>query len=184
MNKKEGRVNWPVTIGIIMILAVLIFVACIFLQGETKTTGNWPKPYRSESLTCNIEGAEYPFFKYDNSKKKTTKINVEFENDNLNIISLVYLVYYDDSDQIIKSEAENHAAMNLKIQAEGLGSDALGANYARLKDSFKMSLYATKKDLNINTVKYFELDWIESGIYDLATTKAIYEEKGFVCIAN
>lgn len=184
MAGKKSKTNWPATIGITLILTAIVFFVCLFLQSETKTTGNWPEPEISESLTCEVEGRLYPFFNYDNSEKKITKINAIFKNDNINTVSLVHKLYYDNDEQIIKSEAENHAAMNLKTQAEGLGPDALGANYSRLSDSLKMSLYVRNDDINSNTVKYFELDWVDDGAYNLMTTKAIYEKKGFVCVVN
>lgn len=185
-KKKKSKTNWPATIGITLVLMVAAIAVCVTLsmQGKTKVTDNTAGPETSEALTCEVEGVVYPFFKYDESEKKTTKINAIFQDGVMSTISLIYSLYYNNSEQIVKSEAENHAALNLKMQNEGLGPDAFDANYAKLKDRLKLSLYAEAKKLNINTVKYFELDWVESGKYNMATVQANYEDRGFKCVAK
>ncbi len=185
-RKKKSKTNWPATIGTTLILTAIVLFLCFFLQGETKITDNGGTTTVTKSLSCEIEGVQYPFFDYDNSTKKTTKINATFDNDELNTISLVHELYYNSSDEVTRSEAENHAALNLKTQDEGLGPDYPGANYAKLSNPnrLKLSLYIQGKKLNYGTVKYFELDWVESGTYNLSTVEKIYTEKGFKCEAK
>ncbi|MBR3248740.1 hypothetical protein IKF89_01785 [Candidatus Saccharibacteria bacterium] len=180
--KKKSKTNWYLTIGISLLLTAVVLAICFFMQGETKTSGDWPELETSESLSCEVEGLAYPLFKYDNSDRKTTKVSMVLNNGKLRTISLVYQLYYSDSSKIERSEAENHAAMNLRMQDEGLGPDALGMNFARLADSMKMSLYADASALNGGTVKYFELDNVSK--YDLGTLRTAYEQKGFGCVAK
>ncbi len=180
-GRKEGKTNWPATIGTSLLLTAIVLILCFFLQGETKVTDDGGTVESSKSLACEVEGAQYPFFDYDNSTKKTTKINAVFNGDKLDTISLIHELYYNSSDEIVRSEAENHATLNLKTQGEGLGPDAFGANYAKLADRLKFSMYAKAEKLKYETVKYFELDWVESGTYNLPTMEKIYTEKGFDC---
>lgn len=180
-GRKEGKTNWPATIGTSLLLTAIVLILCFFLQGETKVTDDGGMVESSKSLACEVEGAQYPFFDYDNSTKKTTKINAVFNGDKLDTISLIHELYYNSSDEIVRSEAENHATLNLKTQGEGLGPDAFGANYAKLADRLKFSMYAKAEKLKYETVKYFELDWVESGTYNLPTMEKIYTEKGFDC---
>ena len=180
--KKKSKTNWFLTIGISLILTAVVLAICFFLQGETKVTGNWPEPETTESLTCGVEGLAYPLFKYDNSDKKTTKVTVIFSDDRLKTISLVQQQYYNSSSEIERSEAENHAAMNLRMQDEGLGADALEMHFARLADNLKMSLYADAAKINGSTAKYFELEGVSK--YNKATIQAAYEQKGFGCVAK
>ncbi len=183
-RRKAGKTNWLATAGISLILIAAALLVCFFLNGKTTVTGGWPEPETSESLSCEAEGRAYPFFRYDNSTKKTTKITAVFKNDVLKTISLVHELYYNSSAEITQSEAENHAALNLRMQDERLGADALGANYAKLEDRMKMSLFADADKLNSGTVKYFELDWTESGEYNLATARKNYEAKGYKCATS
>lgn len=180
-KNRRGKTNWPATIGTTLLLTAIVLIICFFLQGETKVTNNDVAVEASKSLACEVEGVQYPFFDYDNSTKKTTKINAIFNGDKLDTISLIQELYYNSSDEIVRSEAENHAALNLKTQGEGLGPDAFGANYAKLSDRLKFSMYAKAEQLKYETVKYFELDWVESGTYNLPTMEKIYTEKGFDC---
>ena len=180
--RKKNKSSWFLIIGIGLLLVAVILAIYFFLRGETKVTGGWPEPETSESLSCEIEGLAYPLFKYDNSNKETTKVDVIFDDDKLKTISLVQQQYYDNSGEIERSEAENHAAMNLRMQDEGLGPDALEMNFARLTDSLKMSLYADAEKINGSTVKYFELDGV--GKYDRNTIQMAYEQKGFDCVVK
>ncbi len=180
-KRKKSKTNWPATIGTSLLLTAIVLILCFFLQGETKVTDSGTTVEASKSLTCEAEGMQYPFFEYDNSTKKTTKINATFSGNKLDTISLIQGLYYNNSDEIARSEAENHSALNLKTQGEGLGPDAFGANYAKLSDRLKFSMYAKAEKLEYETVKYFELDWVESGTYNLPTMEKIYTEKGFNC---
>ncbi len=180
-KRKKSKTNWPATIGTSLLLTAIVLIICFFLQGETKVTNNDVAVEASKSLACEAEGVQYPFFKYDNATKKTTKVNAIFNGDKLDTISLIQELYYNSSDEIVASEAENHAVLNLKTQGEGLGPDAFGANYAKLSDRLKFSMYAKAEQLKYETVKYFELDWVESGTYNLPTMEKIYTEKGFNC---
>lgn len=180
-KRKKSKTNWPATIGTSLLLTAIVLILCFFLQGETEVTDNGSTAEASKSLACEVEGVQYPFFKYDNATKKTTKVNAIFNGGKLDTISLIQELYYNSSDEIVTSEAENHAVLNLKTQGEGLGPDAFGANYAKLSDRLKFSMYAKAEQLKYETVKYFELDWVESGTYNLPTMEKIYTEKGFDC---
>lgn len=180
--EKKSKTSWFLIIGISLVLVAIVLMIYFFLQGETKVTGGWPEPEKSESLSCEVEGLTYPLFKYDNSSKKTTKVTAIFNDDRLEKMSLVHQQYYNNSSEIEQSEAENHAAMNLRMQDEGLGPDALGMHFARLSDSLKMSLYADASEINGSTVKYFELEGVSK--YDEDTIRTAYEQKGFGCVVK
>jgi len=182
-SKKSGT-NWPLVMVISFFLTVTVSIICLLLQGETKVTRDWPEPKTSISLVCETEGRLYPFFVYDNSTKKTTKINIIFKDNVIYAASLIHELYYNTSEEIEKSEAENHAAFNLKTQGEGLGPDIFEANYAKLSNRLKMSLYAKADIINFETVKYLELDWGESENYNLETVRKIYESKDYHCTVS
>lgn len=182
MAKKNGKTNWYLTIGICLFLVAIALIVCFFMRGETKTNGGFPEPEVSESLSCEIEGLVYPLSGYDNSERKTTKVSMVFDDDKLKTISLIYQLYYNNNEEIAKSETENHAAMNLRMQSEGLGPDALGMNFAKLSNNLKMSLYAKVSELDSGSAKYFELENVNK--YDLDVLKKFYEQKGFGCIAK
>lgn len=179
---KKRTINWLMLVGLALIIIAIIFFISFLMHGEVKIDGQYPEPKKSESITCEANGLSYPFFKYDNSNEKNITIRVAFNNDELDSISLVYMLYYSDDAKIVISEAENHGAMNLKFQSEGLGPDALEAKYARLSDGMKMSLYANSKNINDISSKYFYLENIER--YDLSSIQTLYQGLGFNCKLN
>ena len=89
------------------------------------------------------------------------------------------MLYYDDLDLIKQSEGENHAAMNLNFSEDGLGADALEANYAKLSDGIKISFYGTYEKNGEIGMKYFLLDKIKERSYE--NVKQTYEQLGMNC---
>lgn len=172
-----------IALCVIFVIAILAVVIWRLMQGTETTTGDWAATESNDSLTCEVNNMEYPFFEYDNATKKNTKVNVIFDNaDKLSTISLKQTMYYDSASEINASEAFNHAAMNISFQNNGLGADAFNATYTLLEDSMRMSLYANASKINGVSVKYFLLDQ-EGGTtnYNLTTVQKIYEDKGFKC---
>lgn len=171
--------KWFMVVGIALIAIAIITFLAFLMHGEVKVDGAYSGLKETQSMTCNVDGMRYPFFRYDNSIDKKTFINIIFNDDALESISLVYTLNYSNNEDIRASEAENHGAMNLRFQAEGLGPDALGAKYACLSSEMKMSLYATKSEVNAKTDKYFYLNDIDG--YTLSSIQKAYERLGFDC---
>ena len=178
-RRKENREWVYVLIGIICIIITVVAIILFLLQGNTKTVSRGEVEI-SESVTCEGKGIVYPIFKYDGSKEKSIKINVLFDGEKLEKISLVYQLKYDDSKQIEQSSAENHAAMNKSFEADSLGADALGVRYSNLSDAMQMTLYAEAKALNGVTAKYFLLDGLNSYTKENITKK--YNNQGLDCV--
>ena len=157
-KKRNNTKNTIVWIGVCLILLAVALFFGFFLQGDTRIDNLTDEHIFSDSLSCGSEDVNYPYFIYDNSRKKEIKINVVFANDRLDTISLVYKLYYNSADDIKASETTNHAEMNKSFASHGLGADAFGANYSILSDAMQMALYAEGRQLNSILAKYFFLD--------------------------
>ena len=166
-----------IVVGCVVVAVVLIIL--FLLQGNIKTTSN-SEVEVSESVACEGEGIFYPFFRYDNSKNKSIKINVVFNGDKFETINLIYKLDYDDAEQIEQSNAENHAAMNKSFADDSLGVDSFGAHYSNLDDGAQMTLYAKAKELNGVTAKYFLLDGVTNYTRETLTKK--YNSQGLDCV--
>lgn len=174
---------WLVSVGLVLLIIIAISALILFFtKGNVVVTGEYQATESVRSIACEARGLGYPFFKYDNSIDKTITVKATFNNDSLNTIALVYMLYYTDEATVKTSEAENHAAMNLRFQSEALGADALGAKYARLTDGMKFSLYADKSEMNGRTIKYFLLDNISD--YGIKTLIDKYQMLGLNCEVN
>lgn len=177
-----GKKNWPVFIGIILIVIAGLLLFWLFASGKTTTSGNWPDPVTSESLSCEVSGLQYPFFTFDKSSKKTTKINIVLAGSKLHSLALIHELYYNDVDDIVGSEAINHAALNLSFAGSGLPSEALGANFSRLDNEVKLSLFIKADEINEKNSKYFLLDEITLSANNVIDKiKQRYEDEGFIC---
>lgn len=186
MIKQDFRkINWALWAGMLLVIIAVVLLGWFFLKGETKVSGNWPEPETAQSVVCEAEGVLYPFFKYDNSDRKTMTVKAIFKNDALYSIALTNMLYYSDIAKIDLSESENHAAVNLKSQAEGLGADVMDSKYSKLDNGMKMSMYALAKDVTSEAAKYLMLDVApENGQYSLSLIKEIFTKKGFNCVEN
>lgn len=173
--------NWAVPIGIILILVAIVLITIFLLRGETTVINNETETERRITVSCEIAGLEYPFFRYDNSIKKTTKVAFLFSNEKFKTISLSQAMYYDDGDLVKNSEAQNHAAMGISFGENGLDANALSSAYSMQADKMVMTLYATENDFNINTSKYF----LAQGYSSKSTVDGLkknYAAQGFTCI--
>ena len=183
---KKAGINWPMLVGFGLVLIAVVIVIYILTQGETKIISGKDSE-KTRSITCVSNEMSYQFFRYDNSNSKEMVIRGVFGSEELSSISLDYMLYYSDAADITKSEAENHAAMNLKFQDESLGPDALDAKYTELADGMKMSLYAKRSEINNLTSKYFYLPYMITGededynIYSLSYVEDLYQKMGFNC---
>lgn len=153
------------------------------MNGETKTSGQNPDSIRGQSLHCESPTMPYPFYSYDESKSKNLKIVTNFYDDVINSIYLVYTLYYDSPQQIIASEANNHADMNISFGKNGLEPDAYNAHYSTIENALKMSLYAKESNINQIAAKYFMID-LQGQTFlptNLNEYEENYEKQGFVC---
>ncbi|MBQ7202184.1 hypothetical protein IJS18_02240 [Candidatus Saccharibacteria bacterium] len=176
-------------LGVVVGVVVIVIIVLILMRGTTTTSGGYPNPESTKSLSCNSDTFVYPFFKYDNSTKKNTTITATFENEKMNRISLTYTLFYPTKEEVVKSEAENHAAMNISFSNAGLGPDSFGANYKELvSDPSALALAMTMTTLadNIRDVgaKYFMLEDIENKDYTLNDVRSTYRSAGFRCEVN
>lgn len=184
-NKTKKRIGSEVfvAIGMFLVIVAVVLLLAFFLRGQTTVSGENPDVKSTISLNCVSDDYKYDFFPYDNSDNKNLKIDIIFENEKVSSASLVYMLYYQNVESITESDAENHASMNINFSKDGLEADALNANFSKLSDGLKMSLYANIEDINDVTSKYFLLDYFDKG-YTIKNIQRIYESKGLICKSN
>ena len=134
---------------------------------------------KNKSLTCKSDSLAYPFFEHDESTSKMLKIVAPMNGERLHAISLQYMLYYDNNELIERSESDNHAAMNLDFANNGLQSDALSANYAKLSDGLRFSLYQTMEQMQEMEKQYFLLE--KNEVYDIDKLNQTYSALGMNC---
>ena len=166
--------------GLCLVLVAIVLVILLFLNGNTTIENADSDVTSTTALSCDSSKVVYPFFSYDNSKKKELKINVLFVNNKIDSISLIYNLYYGTQEEIAKSETLNHAEMNQSFVAKSLGPDAFGANYSKLNDSMQMTLNAEGRELNELSGKFFLLEKAGSS-YDKDSLSKLYNSKGLNC---
>ncbi|MBQ2695118.1 hypothetical protein IJG04_00555, partial [Candidatus Saccharibacteria bacterium] len=164
-NKKRDKNTWLIVVSILLVCIAVVCLILFLTQGQTTVTGGYDGLEAQEHLVCESKTTTYPLFSYDNSTSKSMKITATFRDDDLNSISLTYKLNYDDAEEIKKSEATNHGALNTTSQDEGLGPDAYEATYSKLKDGLQLSLYATGSEIDSRALKYFMLDSLTSTSY-------------------
>lgn len=184
-NKTKKRIGSEVFVaaGMFLVIVAVVLLLAFFLRGQTTVSGENPDVKSTISLNCVSNDYKYDFFPYDNSDNKNLKIDIIFENEKASSASLVYMLYYQNAENITESDAENHASMNINFSKDGLEADALNANFSKLSDGLKMSLYANIEDINDVTSKYFLLDYFDRG-YTIKNIQRIYESKGLICKSN
>lgn len=168
-------------VGSICLIGAAVFFVLTFLNHESRTTsGGYPEPEKSSFITCTSTGLDYPYYRYDNSLRKETEVNMIFRDEIIDSISLTHILFYNNEQESIGSEAQNHASMGIHFAKDGLGADPFSAHYSIESDRMTMSLYAKATDLSQSASKYFLLNHSENKLQK-TEYKKIYESQGFKC---
>jgi hypothetical protein len=179
---KKDKIYRKIGIVIIGTSICLGIIAVIFLMNGKAETSTAPiANVKTTALRCESDNYSYPFFKYDNSNRKELALNLVFNENAVQTISLNYQLYYNNENSVTASEASNHAAMNISFEANGLGADTFNATYSKFKDRLKFSLYTQKIDYK--SEKYFLIENTDdTGHPDsLESYKNYYSGMGFNC---
>ena len=166
---------------IFTILAIGLFL-WFFANGETTTTGNFPKPETSKSLTCESNTIQSSILNTNNTTRTTSKVTAAFTGNKLDSISITYSLYYSSQDQIEASETTNHANFNLRTQNEGLGPNIFNLHFVKTTDHLEINMYANSKDITEKTSSYLLLD--NATALDRSTIEQNYTNKDFKCIVK
>lgn len=175
---------WLVSSGVFLCVLAIISLFVFLMRGNTTISGNYPENVKDNSIICNSDNFDYPFFRYDNSLEKNAKISILFNDDSFKSISLVYTLFYNNEIGAKTSETQNHAAMNINFGESGLGGDSFSAHYNINGNKMTMNIYATSSDLQaMHGNKYFLIDNLplESSIEQY---KKHLEKQGFACEIN
>lgn len=166
--------------GVICIIAAVVLIAIFMLRGET-TSIDSGSIETAQSLACKGDNLIYPYSEGIDAEKRSLKINVILNNDELSSVSLIYKIYPKDASAIQQNTTNLHIAVNKSFGESGLGTDALGATYSSLADSVQMTFYAEARSINGVTAKYFLLE-NTSGNYVKDAIMQAYSNKGLSCI--
>ena len=180
------RSKLPVIITIVGILSVIIITVIVLATmsaGRTTTGGTYPAPVSTDSLSCSSTTFKYPFFT-DFSDKISTKVNLALGDNQINSISIITTMTYNTPEDAENSRNVNIAALNNSFSTSGIAVDLLSPAYSRKDSIFNSTLYASSKNLDQKTLKYFLLDGTTSSDYNLKSLSSIYGKKGFDCVAN
>lgn len=175
-NKKMNK-NWLLLVGVILVIGIVVLLLWFLMRGEIKTAGDWPEDETTESLSCVVEKLTYKFFK-SNNIIDNIRINVVFNNNKINSISLVTKTTYPDNDTTRAISDGHEGDMNLSFYDNGMDSYSLGATYSVDNNFAQISLYATSSELNDVSIQYFMLDTLPKNIDEY---KKAYANQGFTC---
>ena len=185
-NHKKGNNRWIfVLAGSLLLVVAVVLILMFLMQGSSSSTDNGGTSETVESLSCEGEKADYPYFKHaDGVDKKSTKVNATFNNDKLNTISFTYKISYNDKnkshDELERVRTENYFDVTKEFEDSGLTVEALGIRFSTLDDGVQMSLYTDSKGLSNLSSKFFLLD-SANGSYKISNLKKLYENMGMKC---
>lgn len=170
-------------IGIFLIIVSVILIIIFLLKGQTTVVGQNGSIINSESLVCESENQNYQFLSYDHAIRKTAKISALFNNNELSSISLLYTLYYSDSELIEASRTINSSQLNVFYSKDGLPANSFSKSVSSNNAVVTISLYADKTNFNNETSKYFMADKLDEKSNPEDFEK-LYIEKGFTCRDN
>ena len=179
--KKHGKIGWMKVAGVALMLVSIVLVFCFLVSGEIVIDGKISQTETNTTIMCKRTGETYPYYSFAGFNSAETEIDIIFGTNELSTIGLKQNLYYSDAKGANMSDANNHAAVNLKFQSEGMTPDSLNAAYTVSGNRFGMSLFASGNDINGKTAKYFLL---EDNLLGASADSYVsyYEGIGFSCI--
>ena len=178
------------TRGIIIVLGFVIVAITIIgiiitnlARGQTTTTGVYPAPVSTDSLSCTSTTYRYPFLT-NTSEHATTKISLALGKSSIESISLTTTLTFDSIDEAEAARNFNQAAMNATFTKDHVDVGELNPVYSHKDRTFTLTLYASSKNLTAATSQYFALDSTTSRDYNQKSLSAHYAKLGFDCVAN
>ncbi len=181
--KKSKKTDWLGTVGLSLILSASVLIVWFFLRGQTTIRGDNPDNKTSESVSCEIEGIEYPYADLTGmakADKTTMDVNIISNDRKVSSISLVYKLFYSDIEKAAGVEGKLSFTVSRNMSLDGLGSDGLGASFVAANGVARMSLYATLEELNsMDSRKYFLVKSATNSVDDFVKD---YENQGFECV--
>ena len=186
---KEKNYAWLYVLGgSILLIAAVVLILLYFMTGSVTVSDNGGGKETTESLACEGEKTEYPFFKHtEGVDGKSMKVNAVFNDDKLETISFVYKISYKDKNkdpkEIEQTKTSNYFDVTKEFEESGLTVGALGVSFSTVSDGVQMSLYADSKGLSSISSKFLMLD-SANGSYRISNLKKIYENLGLKCVVN
>ena len=172
-SNKRWLVFWGVIFAVIVVIVVCVLSSLQWTERGATTV------VKITSLSCEADNVSYPLFAYDESDKKELRIITTYNDEELRSISLQYKMFYSDEEKNIKSEADNHARMNILYGEDGLNADEFSSTYAVMNGYLKFSMYALRDEIINSGEKYFMLDGIPD--YKINTIGQKYAKLGMKC---
>lgn len=178
-NRNKNKA-WMTFLAIFLLCLAVVLIIWFLLKGETRVTGSFPDDTTSVSLSCEREGEPYPFFGYDESESKKTKINMIFQQDKLHTISLIQTMIYNNSEYAAKSETLNRVSINENLGNE-LSSNSMDVRYTVNGNTMQMVLSVDTDKLSETEKKFF---LIEKDPYTFEQYENNYISQNFICKTN
>ncbi len=179
-TRKKSKTNWVGSIILTIILTAAVILVINLLNGTVTVTGDGGSVVQTSSLTCNSSDRLYYIYTIDDSVSKDIEVKVLFTGEEFTSIDLTSTQEYDAEDGAKRSEAHNHAAMNISFANAGLGADAFNANYTTTSSKMIMHLYAEASEYNEVAARYFYADGTNKSSTLEDFTEAL-NTRGFSC---
>lgn len=181
-SHKKSSSSIFLVVGTILIIIAIVIALIFFPRGESTTTGSYPAPESSESITCEATDLAYPAIDPRDASRTTTKITATFKKDMLDSIALTYSLYYDTTDQVNASLNANQANLNLATQKEGLGSNIFNLHFNKFSDRLEFHLYTEAKNISATSAKYLLLNtYPDTDAYTKSFIESAYQAASLNC---
>lgn len=179
MRKRELRVLVFV-LGIILV-GIMIFL--FLLKGKTIESGENPKVDRADNVVCESSSIRYAFLepKLDETEFRT-KIEMIFEEGEMEVIGLQYETYYKDNERANEAYQFLMPELNLLMEEKGIDENfMLNTKFTRSDNKVLMSLFSKKEGLTKENEVLLMIYSEEGIILDRNELVENYSEKGFNC---
>lgn len=178
---KKTKLIIGTTATVVIAAGVAFALYLLFRTTETRIT-NTGKDAKMSVLVCQaMAAADEGFFDTSGTHNIKQTIKITFTGDKSDKLSYTYEGTYSSSADASKANDNLHADYNNYMGAD---AEKLTPNFSAINDTLKISLFASKNQINAKTGKLFYLSGEEVAKfaeYTDTSLKELYKGKGFSC---
>ena len=172
---------------VVILLAVAATMTALFyflFRGNESYSSTGGSIDSSDVLSCYSSAPIDPFFSADSSTYTKHEIKIILKDGSADKIYYSFYGKYASGDDAANAEAALHAKYNLYFSETSVKPETLSPKFASVDTETRIHLYATAKEINSTTKKFFFIATDGSGDMTLSNLRKNYAEQGFVCSTN
>ena len=172
---------------ILLVFSCLVILVLLLVNGKETTTGAYPNPTETHSLTCVRKNIKYPKITSVDSNDKTISVTAIFNSTtSLRKITLDYSMRFKQESDVEYANAVAHASFSEELAKDKFSFTEFDNKFSSYKDTLTISVFGNTDDISSKArASYFMIDAENRDApKTLDDYRELYEGQRFECTST